>query len=403
MSMFQPSAPPVSDRGSGYPHQWYRLAVAFLLTISIVALLLALINADGRLVAGSQVPVATVPVAASTPPPLILDGASPRSETLAAFSLPTSRRITPATAPVSSPAIATHSPSALASTALPVTSTPTASTAWLMGQRPFTSWSTWNTPISSSARYTRLPWPAPGYPDAMYWVNWEAYSPAIYVAKPWYPWVKVSIPATWNWPAQVISVQVPVGVTGAAGSDGEILVINGDTVHNFWQFKRSSTTRASASSYGRTSLTWGSGWGSKVTGRSAGIVAAGASQLAGLLVKAETDAGEIRHALQLGIAANLHLPGYTGQALGGDGTASQGISRTGQRLAIPRWIAMPSGLSPLGQKVFRALRDYGAFDIDTGGAGTTLLRAQANAYDSTIMNSLRQDMPRLLPLLHRVD
>ena len=37
----------------------------------------------------------------------------------------------------------------------------------------------------------------------------------------------------------------------------------------------------------------------------------------------------------------------------------------GDQLAIPASAPMPSGLSPLGQKLFRALQTYGGFDIDT--------------------------------------
>lgn len=293
-------------------------------------------------------------------------------------------------------------PTSTAPTSTGPTSTQPDPTTFTLGQRPFLASSSWNTPVPASASFTKMGWPAPSA-NSMYWVNWESYAPAIYQAAPEYPVVQVSVPNSWGWPAGQVPVRLPVDATGAVGTDGELLAIDGTTVHNFWQFKRTSPTTATASAYGRTDLLTGSGWSNRNPQRGAGIVASGSSQLAGLLVKKETDAGPIRHALQLAVSASLHSPGYTGEATSGDGTSSAGISKTGQRMAIPPRVAIPAGLSPLGQQVAQALKTYGAFDIDTGGPNTTLLRAQANAYDSATINALRKDMAALLPLLHRVD
>jgi len=70
-------------------------------------------------------------------------------------------------------------------------------------------------------------------------------------------------------------------------------------------------------------------------------------------------------------------------------------------LAIPPETDMPSGLSPLGQKVFRAYQKFGAFVVDVAG-GVTNLRAQANAYDEQTITLLRRDTAKLTPLLERV-
>lgn len=317
-----------------------------------------------------------------------------------------------ATLPTPAPTGATPggSSSATTSPSASVTPRPTATTSaapnaavgFGPGKRPFAASSSWNTPVRAGARFTKLAWPAAG-PKAIYWVNWDAYAPAVYVSKPSDPLVRVKIPPSWNWPAQNLPIRLPAGITGASGSDGEIVIIDGDVVHNMWQFTRTSPTTGTAVAYGRTSLTTGDGWGDPVTQRSAGIVAAGSSQLAGLLTQHDTDAGEIRHALQLVVAQDLNAPGSTGRALKGDGPAANGIIKEGQRVAIPPGTAMPSGLSPLGQKVFRALRTYGAYDIDSGGPTTTLLRAQTNAFDKATIDRLRGDMSKILPLLHRVD
>lgn len=62
---------------------------------------------------------------------------------------------------------------------------------------------------------------------------------------------------------------------------------------------------------------------------------------------------------------------------------------------------MPSGLSPLGQKVFRALQKYGAYVTDVSG-GCTTFGAQQNAYDDPTMTALWHDSGKIIPLLKSV-
>lgn len=210
---------------------------------------------------------------------------------------------------------------------------PPASSGFSLGMRPFAASSSWNTPIPSGASYTALNWPtSTGY---NYWVNWDGYSPAIYMGSSADPLVQVSVPDSWGWPAQTIDMRLPIGATGAVGTDGELLAIDGTTVHNCWQFVRTSNTTAKCSAYGRTDVITGSGWGSKSPFLGAGIVATGSSQLAGLLVQAETDAGEIQHALQVALSSELQKPGPVGEAISSDGGSSTGIAQEGQRFALP--------------------------------------------------------------------
>jgi hypothetical protein len=119
------------------------------------------------------------------------------------------------------------------------------------------------------------------------------------------------------------------------------------------------------------------------------------------LVQAETDRGEIAHALQISIDASLAKPGHTGEAISGDGRHPDGLVREGERLAIPPTAPMPHGLSLLGEKVFRALQTHGAFVVDVAG-GVTNLRAQANAYDAITIAALREDIARIGRMLERV-
>ena len=268
-----------------------------------------------------------------------------------------------------------------------------------LGTVPFSATSDWNIAIATNATYTRLNWPAStGY---NYSVSWNSYTPAVYVASASDPLVQVTVPAGWGYPGGTISIHMPLAANGAAGTDGELLVIDGDTVYNFWQFSRTSATTATASCYGCENVVTGDGWGSKSPFLSAGITAVGASQLGGLLVQAETDTGQINHALQLVVDSSLVRSGFTGDAISGDGGSATGIVQEGDHLGIPLGTPMPAGLSPLGQEVFRAMQQYGAYVVDVAG-GATNVRAQANAYDGATMTALWHDMGSITPLLQEV-
>jgi hypothetical protein len=84
---------------------------------------------------------------------------------------------------------------------------------------------------------------------------------------------------------------------------------------------------------------------------------------------------------------SLAKPSHIGEAISGDGRNPNGFR--GATLGHPAAVAMPLGLSPLRQKVFRACQRYGAFVIDVAG-GVTNLRAQANAYDRMIAQRSRR-------------
>ena len=268
-----------------------------------------------------------------------------------------------------------------------------------LGTVPFSPASEWNQTIAQGASYTNINWPAStGY---NYSVNWESFSPAVYIASASDPLVQIRVPATWGHPGGTISVRMPTSASGAVGTDGELIVIDGNNVYNFWQLDRTSATTATAAAYAWTDVVSGSGWGSSQPFLGAGTTAIGSNMLGGLLVQAETDKGEINHALQLVVDYALVKPGFTGDAIAGDGGNPNGIVTEGDHLGIPPGTPMPSGLSELGQKVFRAMQNYGAYVVDVAG-GVTVVRAQANAYDARTMEALWKDMGKITPLLDRV-
>ncbi len=193
-------------------------------------------------------------------------------------------------------------------------------------------------------------------------------------------------------------------VTGAVGTDEEILVLNGTTVYNFWQFSRTGLTTGTASAYASADAVEDSGWGRLSPFLGAGIDAAGASELAGLLVQEETDQGDLKHALQLRVDVVQNKdgsPNFVAPAIAGDGGAVVGITQTGQRLAIPPQTAMPGGLSVLGQKIFKCLTEYGCYVTDSTG-GVYGFRADPLGYDAATIIALNADCAALIRLLQRV-
>jgi hypothetical protein len=272
-----------------------------------------------------------------------------------------------------------------------------------LSSAPFSSTSLWNQQVNTGATYTPINWPSST--SEYYAATWASTGFPVYVASSSDPVVQVSVPASWGWPGGTVSVHVPAGATGApapgvTNPDSPIIVIDGDTVYNFWQFNRTSDTTATAQAYGEANVVTGTGWGSP--GLGAGVGAAGNSELGGLLVQAQTDTGAINHALEIAVDNNLLAPGFVAPAIGGDGYTVGAPLQEGQLLAIPPGTPMPSGLSPLGQEVFRALQQYGAYITERAGAGATVLRAQQNAYNATTISALNTDLNKVLPLLGAV-
>jgi hypothetical protein len=273
-----------------------------------------------------------------------------------------------------------------------------------LGDVPFSPDSSWNSKVPQNASYKNLAWPAStGYNYIAGWApsGSEAYTPAVYVSAPDDPVVDIPHGDTWGYPAATEQVRIKSGVSGAPGTDGELLIIDGDIVHNFWQFVRTGENSATCASYARDNVKTGSAWGTKSPFKAAGITAVGGSMLAGLLVEEETKTGTIAHALQLVCDEVLIKPNATGEAINSDGWSDTGIVQEADRLAIPRNASKPSGLSPLGEASWIALREYGAFVVDKAGM-CSKIRMQLNAYNASIADAYSKDLAKLIPLLKKV-
>ncbi len=245
---------------------------------------------------------------------------------------------------------------------------------------------------------TGLTWPVST--GSNYGVTWAQTGFPVYIASPSDPVVLVTCPTAWGWTANP-SLHIPIGADGAypppPGNDSPIIVIDNNVAWNFWQFVRNSNTTATAQSQGRASVLTDTGFGN-ISGLGAGISAAGSSELGGLLVQAQTDTGPINHALQMAADNSLLNTSYVSPAIATDGQNIGAPLSEGMLLAIPPGTSMPGGLSPLGQKIFVALQQYGCYITERGGT-QTVLRAQQNAYDATIMNAAFVDMQTVLRLL----
>jgi hypothetical protein len=96
-----------------------------------------------------------------------------------------------------------------------------------------------------------------------------------------------------------------------------------------------------------------------------GLAATGISYLATTVTEADVASGSINHAIAITLPT---CSGYVYPADRGDCTGASGQPGEGQWFRLPADVAMPSGLSPFAQMVFRALQNYGAVVTDRGGS-----------------------------------
>ena len=224
---------------------------------------------------------------------------------------------------------------------------------------PFVSTSSWNTRIpTSGVTYSALNFTGGG------WVNHGQYSFPLVFGSASDPLVTINAPNTWGWPAQQIQLRIPAGVDGSPGTDGSLIIVDGSTEYNFWQFRRAgpSGTTATVESWTRTNTVTGTGWGQLSPFLGAGIHSTGSSCWAGLLCGNQLTAG-INHAIGVTLGQQLSTSQFVGEAIASDGQG--GPVPQGARLAIPRNVAMPGGMPVQGQNLWTAFQEYGGFVNDS--------------------------------------
>jgi hypothetical protein len=269
--------------------------------------------------------------------------------------------------------------------------------------RPFNDASPWNTPIPASAGWRDVP----SLRSGNSWVADEAFSTPVVHSNAADPIVAVQVPATLGWPAGVVHLHIPAWVTGAAGTDGALVVVSDGIAFNFWQFRRLDVGSATTSAYAASFLS-GSGFGRPSPVLGAGIRADGSSGLGGLITRGDLVGNEIPHALAVSLLGSELAGGFVAPAIAADSSGGGGGTiPLGSRLGIPRGTPVPAGLSPIGTKVWNTLVDYGAFVVDRHeGTAPVIFEADPLSVSPAQVDPLRagspSDLDRIMPFVRVV-
>jgi hypothetical protein len=231
--------------------------------------------------------------------------------------------------------------------------------------RPFAASSPWNSPLGN------VGWrDVPALRSGHSWVNLDEFSAPVAYGGDADPMVAVNVPASWGWPATTLQVRIPFGAVGGTGSDGVLVVVDRGIVYDFYQYRPTGYNTATVSSWAATAFD-GSGWGSASPFRAAGVRAAGASWLGGLIQGGDfTGNGDFRHALAVSLQGG-NLGGFVPPAIAGEGGG--GAVPVGGRIGIPAGSPMPGGLSDAGVRMWNTLVRYGAYVVDQHGGGSPVV------------------------------
>jgi outer membrane biosynthesis protein TonB len=132
------------------------------------------------------------------------------------------------------------------------------------------------------------------------------------------------------------------------------------------------------------------------------------SQLGGLIRRWDLQRGVIAHALQFGAAATIlnSTAVWPAKSVDAYAKSNTGFLPYGSLFAIPKDAVMPAGLSPVGEMIWTALRDYGGYIADAQGQvgspteNFTSLRAEAAA--DGLVAAIQPDLRKIGPQLRWV-
>jgi hypothetical protein len=159
--------------------------------------------------------------------------------------------------------------------------------------------------------------------------------------------------------------QIPIpSYTNLNGSSDSPLIVwqpSTQTDWELWEASRQSSNSYSACWGGKLDMAGSDG----VFPPTLGLSATGISYLATAITEADVASGSINHAIAITLPA---CNGYVYPADRGDCGSNSGQPGEGQWFRLPANVAMPSGLTPFAQMVFRALQTYGAVVTDQGGS-----------------------------------
>lgn len=237
--------------------------------------------------------------------------------------------------------------SASSDTAEAATSTPR-----LAHLQPFSSDSIWNTAIGSGAQFE----PANSTKNAelrrvsSYINSNNGYGIAMNTATEADPIRSVTFQG------KTFTHRIPENATVVEGSDGNLNVIDGQYVYEYWTVRKKADGNYTAGYGVKTDLL-----GSGVSG---GIRAGQFSTNGGLIRKHELENLHMPHALVMALNASQMKKGWVFPAISEDGDNSgyNGSIPMGSLFAIPPEVDINSlGLSPEGLMLAKAMQDYGVY------------------------------------------
>jgi hypothetical protein len=179
------------------------------------------------------------------------------------------------------------------------------------------------------------------------------------------PEVNVSVASGCNNFLSSTGSEIPIpSFTSLNGSSDSPLVIwqpSTQTDWELWETSQQSSDSYSACWGGKLDMATSDG----VFSPTFGLSATGISYLATAITEADVASGSIDHALAVTLPA---CNSYVYPANRGDCASDPGQPGEGQWFRLPANLAIPSGLSPFAQMVFKALQTYGAVVTDQGGS-----------------------------------
>lgn len=271
--------------------------------------------------------------------------------------------------------------------------------------RPFDAASPWNTPLAALpvihpsttaliARLSKLPltcdpdaYTIPIYPfgASMRMVIGAGH----YSTYPRGEASRVGHGSPWSIPAPI-----PDGASGGAGSDGQISLWDGSMLYEFWQLARTSDGRYTATNGWQTYTE--PGYLGRFADGKAGR-GAGTPYLAGLVTRADYDAGAIKHALAFAYKSPSRQ--YVHPASKSDGAGTTSDLPEGTRLQLDPAVVpanpWPSGPArDLYAMIVQALKTYGMIVVDNSGSSKVYLEHRQTAiWDPSITRHLTESIP----------
>ena len=266
---------------------------------------------------------------------------------------PSTTTTTPTTAPV-----------ATASSTAPIT--PTNAAIGTTTTRLYSSSSAFNTPVGASPRIASnsaamVSASLLNYKSSANFANSNDWGISIVNAKPTDPVRSISV-ASWGYGADIAqpAVRIPNGAQPTAGSDHHLVVLDGGTEMDMWVGYQNADGSWGAGARAATSTT-GNGIAGPVSGNAAGFALA-----AGVIRPEEIAAGHIDHAL---VFTSPYVRNtYVAPAVHGDGRQSDpNAMPMGTHIQLDPSFDI-SSLSRTQKVIAQALKDYGAFLVDSSGS-----------------------------------